>query len=283
MTRASTRDTIRLARPATRGLVLSTLLGAACIASAIGLLGTSAWLISRCAQHGSVADLGLAVVSVRFFALARGLFRYGERLVGHDGAFRALADLRVTVYERLERITPSGLHSFHRGDLLDRVVEDVDALQDVGLRVLPAWCIAGVVGVATTVALWIMLPAAAVAVAIALLLGAVVVPWLSRALAQRNEARRAPARGELTASVVDLLEGAPDLVAFGAVDAQVQRVVEHDRELTRVAGQRARAPREWARASSCSARGWRCGRRSRWASAQCTRDVSTACSSPSSL
>ena len=235
MTRATTRDTIRLARPATRGLVLSTLLGAACIASAIGLLGTSAWLISRCAQHGSVADLGLAVVSVRFFALARGLFRYGERLVGHDGAFRALADLRVTVYERLERITPSGLRSFHRGDLLDRVVEDVDALQDVGLRVLPAWCIAGVVGVATTVALWIMLPAAAVVVAIALLLGAVVVPWLSRALAHRNEARRAPARGELTASVVDLLEGAPDLVAFGAVDAQVQRVVEHDRELTRVA------------------------------------------------
>ncbi len=93
----------------------------------------------------------------------------------------------------------------------------------------------GVVGVATTIALWIMLPAAAVVVAIALLFGAVVVPWLSRALAQRNEARRAPARGELTASVVDLLEGAPDLVAFGAVDAQVQRVVEHDRELTRVA------------------------------------------------
>ena len=235
MTRASTRDTIRLARPATRGLVLSTLLGAACIASAIGLLGTSAWLISRCAQHGSVADLGLAVVSVRFFALARGLFRYGERLVGHDGAFRALADLRVTVYERLERITPSGLRSFHRGDLLDRVVEDVDALQDVGLRVLPAWCIAGVVGVATTIALWIMLPMAAVVVAIALVVGAVVVPWLSRASAHRNEARRAPARGELTASVVDLLEGAPDLVAFGAVDAQVQRVVDHDRELTRVA------------------------------------------------
>ena len=235
MTRATTTDTIRLARPATRGLVLSTSLGAACIASAIGLLGTSAWLISRCAQHGSVADLGLAVVSVRFFALARGLFRYGERLVGHDGAFRALADLRVNVYQRLERITPSGLHSFHRGDLLDRVVEDVDALQDVGLRVLPAWCIAGVVGVATTVALWIMLPAAAVAVAIALLFGAVVVPWLSRALAHRNEARRAPARGELTASVVDLLEGAADLVAFGAVDAHVQKVVAQDRELTRVA------------------------------------------------
>src|SRR5262249_45089934 len=146
----------------TRGLVLSTVLGAACIASAIALLGTSAWLISRCAQHGSVADLGLAVVSVRFFAVARGLFRYGERLVGHDAAFRSFAEVRVRVYERLERLAPAGLQPFHRGDLLTRVVRDVDTLQDVGLRVLPAWWIAGVVGLATIVALWLLLPAAAV-------------------------------------------------------------------------------------------------------------------------
>ena len=161
--RAPIATTVRLARPSTRGLVLSTALGAGCIASAIALLGTSAWLISRCAQHGSIADLGLAIVSVRFFAVSRGLFRYGERLVGHDAAFRSLAELRVRVYERLERLAPTGLHGFHRGDLLARVVRDVDTLQDVGLRVLPAWWIAGVVGLATTVALWLLLPSAAIA------------------------------------------------------------------------------------------------------------------------
>ncbi len=215
--------------------MLSTALGAGCIASAIALLGTSAWLISRCAQHGSIADLGLAIVSVRFFAVSRGLFRYGERLVGHDGAFRSLAELRVRVYERLERLAPTGLHGFHRGDLLARVVRDVDALQDVGLRVLPAWWIAGVVGLATTVALWLLLPSAAIAVAVALLVAATVVPWLTGVLARQAEAKKAPSRGALTASVVDLLEGAPDLVAFGATDAQVQRVMGYDGELTRAA------------------------------------------------
>jgi thiol reductant ABC exporter CydC subunit len=238
--RATIGDTVRLARPATRGLVLSTLLGAACIASAIALLGTSAWLISRCAQHGSVADLGLAVVSVRFFALSRGLFRYGERLVGHDGAFRALARLRVDVYVRLERVAPAGLQRFRRGDLLTRVVEDVDALQDIALRVLPAWGIAAVVGAATTLALLLILPAAAIAVGVALLLAATAVPWISRMLARRTEARRAPARGALTASVIDLLEGAPDLVAFAATEAHVRRLLAHDAELTGISAARAR-------------------------------------------
>ncbi len=113
------------------------------------------------------------------------------------------------VYERLERLAPTGLHGFHRGDLLARVVRDVDTLQDVGLRVLPAWWIAGVVGLATTVALWLLLPSAAIAVAVALLVAATVVPWLTGVLARQTEAKKAPARGALTASVVDLLEGAP--------------------------------------------------------------------------
>ena len=90
-------------------------------------------------------------------------------------------------------------------------------------------------GLATTVALWLLLPSAAIAVAVALLVAATVVPWLTGVLARQTEAKKAPARGALTASVVDLLEGAPDLVAFGATDAQVQRVMSHDGELTRAA------------------------------------------------
>ena len=179
-------------------------------------------------------------MSVRFFALSRGLFRYGERLVGHDGAFRALARLRVDVYVRLERVAPAGLQRFRRGDLLTRVVEDVDALQDIALRVLPAWGIAAMVGAATTLALLLILPAAALAVGVALLVAATAVPWISRMLARRTEARRAPARGALTASVIDLLEGAPDLVAFAATDAHVHRLLEHDTELTAISAARAR-------------------------------------------
>ena len=137
-----------------------------------------------------------------------------------------------SVYERLERLAPTGLHGFHRGDLLARVVRDVDALQDVGLRVLPPWWHRGVVGCGDhRRARGCSFPSAAVAGR------GRAAPRRDRAspgsrdvLARQTEAEKAPARGELTASVVDLLEGAPDLVAFGATDAQVPA---RDRATTR--------------------------------------------------
>ena len=210
-------------------------LGAASVAAGIALLATSAWLISRASQQPSIADLGLAIVAVRFFALSRGLFRYGERLVGHDAAFRILADVRTRIYERLERLAPCGLGTFHRGDLLTRLVSDVDALQDVALRVLPAWTIAAVVGIATVGVLWWLLPSAALAVGLLLLACATVVPAITRKLAQRTEARRAPARGELNSAIVDLLDGAPELVAFGAAPSQLRGIDARDAELTALA------------------------------------------------
>jgi thiol reductant ABC exporter CydC subunit len=240
MAQASVAETIRLARPTTRRLAVAIGLGAAAAAAGIALLATSAWLISRASEQPSIADLGLAIVAVRFLALSRGLFRYGERLVGHDAAFRILADVRTRIYERLERLAPCGLGSFHRGDLLTRLVSDVDALQDVALRVLPAWIIAAVVGLATVGVLWWLLPSAALTVGLLLLACATVIPAVARKLAQHTEARRAPARGELNAAIVDLLEGAPDLVAFGATGAQLNRIAARDTELTDLASASAR-------------------------------------------
>ncbi len=129
--------TLGIARPASRRVVVAMIFGAGAIAADIGLLGTAAWLISKAAQHPNEATLAVAIVAVQFFGLARGFLRYEERLVGHDAAFRLLADLRVRVYRRLERLAPSGLPSFRRGDLLARMVQDVDSLQDLVLRVLP--------------------------------------------------------------------------------------------------------------------------------------------------
>ena len=220
--------------------MLATLLGAGAVGAAIGLLATSAWLISRASQHPSENAIALAVALVQLFALSRGFCRYGERLVGHDASFRVLADLRVRVYEQLERLAPVGLPAFHRGDLLARLVHDVDSLQDLLLRVIPPFVIAALVGTLTVVAVWLMLPAAALILGAALILAATLVPWLTKRLAQRSESAQAAARGELAASVVDLLEGAPDLVAFGAADTQLDRLAASDRDLTRIASATAR-------------------------------------------
>jgi thiol reductant ABC exporter CydC subunit len=232
--------TLAIARPAAGRLALATLLGAGAVAAAIGLIATSAWLISRSSQRPQESAVAIAIVGVQFFALSRGLCRYAERLVGHDAAFRVLSNLRVSVYERLERLAPLGLPAFRSGELLARMVHDVDSLQDLLLRVVPPFAIALLVGMATVALMWWMLPAAGLILLIALMVAGVFVPWVTGTLAARSEAKQAAARGLLTASVVDLFEGAPELIVNGAAPEQLRRTLAADAELTRVAQASAR-------------------------------------------
>ncbi len=232
---APTGRTLGMARPAAGRLVLTVLLGAGAVAADIGLIATAAWLISRAAQHPNESQLAVAIVGVQFFGLSRGFFRYQERLVGHDSAFRLLADLRGRVYQRLERLAPAGLPAFRRGDLLARVVQDVDSLQDLVIRVIPPFGIAVVVGGLTVALMWWMLPAAALVLGTALVLAGTAVPWLTGVLARRREAGFAGRRGDLGVAMVDLTEGASELVAFGATDAQVRLIADQDAGLTAVA------------------------------------------------
>ncbi len=232
---APLRRTLAFARPAAGRLALATLLGAGSIAAAIGLIATSAWLISRSSQRPPESVVAVAIVGVQFFALSRGLCRYFERLVGHDAALRVLSSLRARVYVRLEALAPLGLPAFRSGELLSRLVQDVDSLQDVLLRVVPPFAIALLVGAGTVALVWSMLPAAALILLVALLLAGVLVPWTAGTLAARGEAMQARARGELSASVVDLIEGAPELVAYGAAEEQLRRTLLADAELTRIA------------------------------------------------
>ncbi len=228
---ADVARTLGVARVAAGRLAQASLLGAGAIGASIALMGTSAWLISRAALHPSEASLTLAIVGVQFFGLSRGFLRYGERLVGHDAALRVLTDLRVRVYDRLEAIAPTGLPLFRRGDLVARVVDDVDSLQDVVLRVIQPFAVACVVGAATVAVMWVLLPGAGAVLLVALVVSATLVPWLTGRLAKREESKQASARGELSAAVVDLIEGAPELTVMGGTGEQVERIATADRRL----------------------------------------------------
>ena len=233
-------QTLEVARPVAGVGASSTALGAAAIAAAIGLIATSAWLISRSAQRPQESAVAIAVVGVQFFALSRGLCRYAERVIGHDAAFRLLSDLRVQIYQRLERLAPLGLPAFQSGDLLARLVNDVESLQDLLLRVLPPFAIAVIVGLATVGLVFLLLPSAALILLLALLLAGIAVPWLTGILAARAESRQAAARGELTASVIDLLEGGPELAVNGATTRQLTQTLTADTELNEVSRSGAR-------------------------------------------
>jgi thiol reductant ABC exporter CydC subunit len=234
---ASIGRTLGLARVAAWRLARASALGAGAIGASIALMGTSAWLISRAALHPSEASLTLAIVGVQVFGLSRGFLRYGERLDGHDAALRVLGDLRVRVYEQLERVAPAGLPLFRRGDLVARVVDDVDSLQDVVLRVVQPFAVAALVGSGTVAVLWVLLPGAGAVLLVALVISATLVPWLTGRLAQREEARQASARGELGAAVVDLMDGAAELTVMGGATEQVQRIALADRRVRATARQ----------------------------------------------
>ena len=141
----------------------------------------------------------------------------------------------MRVYRSLEALAPAGLPAFRRGDLVARVVDDVDSLQDVVLRVIEPFAVAVLVGVATVAVMWWLLPGAGLVLLVALLISATAVPWLTGRLATRAESRQATARGELTAGVVDLVEGAPELVVMGATDGQLARIDTSDGVLRSIA------------------------------------------------
>ncbi|MGH3794267.1 MAG: thiol reductant ABC exporter subunit CydC [Pseudonocardiaceae bacterium] len=219
-------------RPAACRLLLAALAAAGALGSAVALIATSAWLIATAALHPPVFTLTFAVVAVRAFGLARGALRYTERLVSHDAALRVLTSLRVGVYQQLERLTPAGLGSTRTGDVLSRVVSDVDAVGDLLLRVLLPGAAAGLVTAGTVGLLAVLRPAAALVVGAAALACAVVVPVLTTWWASRAEGDLAAARGELTAEVVDLLQGGAEVLAYGAAGRRLRSVAGRDAALT---------------------------------------------------
>ncbi|MFE4921641.1 thiol reductant ABC exporter subunit CydD [Streptomyces sp. NPDC056661] len=233
---------VREAAGAQRGqLALALVLSSLALGSAVGLMAVSGWLISRASEQPPVLYLMVAVTATRAFGLGRAVFRYAERLVSHDAVLKMLAELRVAVYRGLERITPAGLGRTRRGDLLSRLVADVDALQDYWLRwLLPAWT-AVVVGAAAAGFTGWLLPQAGVVLALGLLLAGVGVPLVSGACARRAERQLAPARADLATQITDLLGGTAELTVAGALPARKERSREADTVLTRIASRAATA------------------------------------------
>jgi ATP-binding cassette subfamily C protein/ATP-binding cassette subfamily C protein CydC len=194
-------------------LALAGVAGGTAELAGLGLIAAAAWLITRAAEQPSLAALSVAIVAVRAFATTRGVFRYGERLTGHEVALRAQATTRKRLYEALIPARPLA----HGGaDLMSRMVDDTDAVQDLLVRCLLPAVAALVTGIAAVLIGVLVLPAAAPILLAGLLLAGVLLPAVTAAAARRGSARIAPARAELAARVADLVHGAADLAAYGA-------------------------------------------------------------------
>jgi len=225
---------LAMARPLRGRLLLAVAAGAAATGCGVALLAVSGFLLARASEHPAILAISVAVVTVRALSIGRGVSRYLERLASHDVAFRVLAQVRVAIWRRLEALAPAGMALFRSGDLLARLISDVDATQDLFIRgITPVLAAALVGGGAVTVCLVILAPAGAV-LAAGLLTAGIAVPLTAAAVARKAARAGAPGRGRLAAAVTDLLDGAEDLQAFGAADAALAHVETADAGLIRL-------------------------------------------------
>lgn len=218
-----------------RLVVLSVLLGTGAVLAAVGLLTTSGYLISRAALRPEILSLTMVIVGVRFFGTIRALLRYAERLASHELAFRSLADLRVKFFRRLIPLVPAATGpGLRRADLMRRFVGDVERLQDLYLRALTPPVIAAATGLVAVLVATLILPEAGLVLAVMMLVGGLVAPIATRLAARSAGRRQAGARARLSGDLLELIEGAPELIVAGRGSDWLDRCRQGDAELRRL-------------------------------------------------
>lgn len=212
-------------RPLAGWTVVSVLLGAGTVASGIGLLGTSAYLIAQAALQPSIADLQMAIVGVRAFGILRGVLRYLERLVSHSVNFRLLAGLRVWLYRTIEPLAPAGLQDRQAGDLLSRAVGDIDTLENFYVRAAtpPMTALVITIGLGLYVGRWDARMGLAMVMGLAL--SGLGVPLLAHRLGRKPGRMLVEARAEQSAVLVEGVQGLADLLAYGQEGSWRERVM----------------------------------------------------------
>jgi ATP-binding cassette subfamily C protein CydC len=236
-----TSDVLRSAQPPLRSFWWALAAGTGTAVSAIALLAASAWLITRSAEQPAVMYITAVVVAVRAFALGRGVFRYLERLSGHDAALGRLATVRADLVRRIVPLAPDGLGTTRRGALLSRLVDDVDELQNLPLRVVMPLATATLASVASVVFTAFLQPIAAAVLAVCLAAAFALAAWVGWRAGARAENRIAPLRSHLSDALLDQLTTLDVLTAFEATDAARTRIREADERLREATVRRAGA------------------------------------------
>ncbi len=215
-------------------LWLAVLLGVLAAGSGVALIGTAGWLLSRAAEHPPVLHLMVAVTLVRAFGVGKGVFRYAERLVGHEVALRDQSGRRLSTYRQLMDRVIAGDLAARRQDLVSRLTQDVAASLDLTVRVFLPRAVAVVVGLAAVTAFWSVTPAAGVVLALGLIVAGLVGPWLGDRLTRHGQQRLSTAQAELAESTGRIHRLAPELNAHQRSAEQLAELAARDRELRQI-------------------------------------------------
>ncbi|MRR32992.1 thiol reductant ABC exporter subunit CydC, partial [bacterium] len=211
-------------------ICLSILLGIATISAGIGLLGTSAFLIASAALHPSIAELQVAIVGVRFFGISRAVFRYLERLVSHSVNLRVLSRLREWFYQQVEASPPADLHTRKAGDLLNRVMGDLEILENFYVRVVSPVVVALVVAAGVSLFIGAFDAALGMILATGLAVNGILLPILSILITRPLAKKMLEMRSDLSSRTVEWMQGLEDLQSSSAQDRWSDGILDKGKE-----------------------------------------------------
>ncbi len=213
---------LKLSQPYWFWVIISVMLGAATVCSAIGLMATSGYLIAMAALQPSIADLQVAIVGVRFFGISRGFFRYFERRVSHVTTFKILSRLRIWFYSQLEPLAPARLLQYPSGDLYSRILADIETLEQFFSRTMAPPLVAMVVVLLAGLLMAYFRPTLAWILIFGLLCVGLLLPWLSRKLTRRTGRQFVEARALEYVTLIDGIQGIAELLIFNAAPGHTQ-------------------------------------------------------------
>ena len=201
--------------PAKWSLVLALIFTFLTVFMNVGLLTVSAWLLASAALQPGLTYLSLAIVGVRFFGVSRAVCRYFERYTSHRMAFQGLYGLRVWFYAHLEPLAPAILKRFGAGDMLGRIMGDIEVLQFFYLRTLipPAAAITLTILVAYGVSTIDNSLVAPIVLA-AFILG-LVLPLVVYAHNKQSLTAIGPQQGEYKSLLSDTMDSLEDVISYG--------------------------------------------------------------------
>jgi ATP-binding cassette subfamily C protein CydC len=204
------------------GLLLAVLQGL----SAVALLASSAWLIARCSERPAEVYVSIAVVGVRAFAVGRAGFRYAERMVLHDTAFRMLARIRPMLLARMIPLAPVGLVRFSHGKALQGLVGDVDELQNLSLRVIAPVVQSVVVSLVSAAFLALFAPPAGLALLVCATAALLIAVPAGSAIGRRADGELVQLKSRISQLTLGLIESAALLEAFGWRETVLDELAE---------------------------------------------------------
>lgn len=217
---------IKLMMVEKKDIFLSILLGFTAGIAAVGLFASSGYLISKAALMPPIYALTVMIALLKLFGFARALSRYGERYFSHRATFTILSNLRVSFYEKLEPLAPGIFQKYRSGDLLSRIVGDVESLQNFFLRVFYPPIVLVIVFLSTIFFLSFYSVYIALVIFLGLLLTGFVVPaifaWKQRKILSRVREER----GGLSTEVTELLYGFRDLKIYQKLAGKEEQLVK---------------------------------------------------------